>query len=521
MATAGQRVAAPHGSHPGQAAKSPQATRLPGASGSAPHASPSLSTATSTPRRTGSPASAATERDVSPGRMRAVAGSTAGARSSRQAATAMAGSGGGRLPAASRTSSSRGESGPVGSDPARTSERTSGEIARGVPATDFTEREPDTGLGESQADLLQVDRDGSGRRRDPARHRGVRSGIDAGPEGGRERALPPGGVEHGPSAHRADPGAHHDRVGGHRVEGGDRRPGRERPAVGQRDPAADHRAPGPIPVADAAAVATDFASTSVASARNRPSSTPDPSTGSLNRTATCGEIGAIPSPSGTTETTRGAGSGASGPQASSAASATATGRLAFLIGGPPAGEESPGELVELGSDLVDLVLPLGALGRLARRIERQLDEQASALEEEPGGAPDALLPPIDETGGGPGCGGLVAGEDELVQVPAGPDAELGGRVQPQVVGLDRSGDADHPRVALGAAGVERDPRQPVGAARTRHPGPEPVGVDPVVRRRGPLDVRDGRVAGRDQREDAADLAPGGGSGVARHGCGQG
>ena len=53
-------------------------------------------------------------------------------------------SGGGRFPAASRTSSRMGASRPAGSGPPRARERTSGESVRGAPGTDFTEREPVT-----------------------------------------------------------------------------------------------------------------------------------------------------------------------------------------------------------------------------------------------------------------------------------------------------------------------------------------------------------------------------------------
>ena len=68
-------------------------------------------------------------------------------------------------------------------------------------------------------------------------------------------------------------------------------------------------------------MAADFASASEARARKRPSSTPDGSTGSLNRTEIPGASGGTPSPSGATDITRGAGSGSAGLQAASAAAA--------------------------------------------------------------------------------------------------------------------------------------------------------------------------------------------------------
>ena len=144
MAAAGQRVAAPHGSCPGQGANSPQATRLPGTSGSDPQPSPSRSTATSTPRRVTSEASAAREMAVSAGRTRTEAGATSGARSSRQEAATMAGSGSGRFPPASRIPSSTGANGPEGSGPSRVRARTSGEMVLDRPATPFTVSEPVT-----------------------------------------------------------------------------------------------------------------------------------------------------------------------------------------------------------------------------------------------------------------------------------------------------------------------------------------------------------------------------------------
>ena len=179
---AGQREGAPHGSHPGQAAKSPRATRLPGASGSAPQASPGLSTATSTPSRVGSEDSAATDREVSVGRMRTEAGSIAGGRSSRQAATAIPGSGAGRFPAASRTSSRTGASRPAGRGPPSERERISGEIARGVPGTRLHRERTGDRLGEPHPDLLQVDRA-------PARG----AGRPSGPPAARGRASPRSG----------------------------------------------------------------------------------------------------------------------------------------------------------------------------------------------------------------------------------------------------------------------------------------------------------------------------------------
>jgi hypothetical protein len=145
VAAPGQRVGAPHGSCPGQGANSPQATRLPGKSGSDPQPSPTRSTATSIPRRVTSDASAPRVSAVSAGRTRTEAGATSGARSSRQEAARMEGSGSGRFPPASRTPSSRGAKGPEGSGPSRARARTSGEMDLARPGMFFTTSEPVTG----------------------------------------------------------------------------------------------------------------------------------------------------------------------------------------------------------------------------------------------------------------------------------------------------------------------------------------------------------------------------------------
>ena len=253
-------------------------------------------------------------------------------------------------------------------------------------------------------------------------------------------------------------------------------------------------------------MATAFASASPATATKRPSSTPEASTGSLKSTATPGASGGTPSPCGATETTRGAGSGATGPQAARAA---ATSRACVLPHGVLLPENSPPVSSSSSAVISSTWFSLSARSAgVAGRIERQLHEQPAALEVEPGGPAHPLLPPIDEARGGPGRRRLVPGEDELVEVPAQADAELGGGVDAKVVGLDRSGDAHHPGVALGPARLEGDARQPVCAARTGHPGPQAVGGDAVVVGRRPLHLPDGGIAGGDQHEHPVGLGPG-------------
>ena len=94
------------------------------------------------PRRITSEASAATVSAVSAGRTRTVPGSTTGARASLHGATPIPGSGGGRFPPPSRTSSRTGTSGPAGSNPSRVRERTSEAIVPGLPGMPFTDSEP-------------------------------------------------------------------------------------------------------------------------------------------------------------------------------------------------------------------------------------------------------------------------------------------------------------------------------------------------------------------------------------------
>ena len=112
-ATAGQREAAPHGSHPGRRRTRPRPPGSRARRGARRRPRRAAPTATSTPRRTGSVASAATDRVVSPGRMR-----TRGRVDRRGPVVAAGGdrrwpaAGGGRFPAASRTSSSTGASVP-------------------------------------------------------------------------------------------------------------------------------------------------------------------------------------------------------------------------------------------------------------------------------------------------------------------------------------------------------------------------------------------------------------------------
>ena len=425
----------------------------------------------------------------------------------------MAGSGGGRFPPASRTSSSTGAKRPGRERPVEGQ----GEDVRGDgpgrPATPFTESEPVTASEKPTRISLRLDghrpvgrRDPPGHRREPVRH-------GPGAEGGGEGALPPGGVHDGAAAHAADPGADHDGVGAQRLERRLRDDlGRGVPRRSSTTRAGTTATPGPIPVAEAAAVAADFASASVASATKRPSSTP----GRLDRLAEPdrdpGGVGGDPLPLRRDRRHArggvGLGGAAGGSEATMRQDAASQRRGRCVPHGLLLPENSPP--VSSSSSAVISSIWFSRSARphgLARRVERQLHEQPAALEVELGGAADPLLAPVDEAGGRPGGRRLVAGEDELVEVPAQADAELGGRVQAQVVGLDRAGDAHHPRVTLGAAGVERDAGQPVGAAGAGHPGAQPVRVDAVVVGRGPLHLGDGRVGRGDHGEDPLAVEP--------------